>query len=69
MRPVCGLASNIQASAPISGVEMIGAIDANSTSQRPGISVRATAQARNVPTTMAIAAVLDAMMMVLRMAW
>ena len=68
MRPVCGLASRIQASAPTSGVEMKGMTEASSTSRRPGMSVRTTAQARNVPATTAITDVPALMMMVLRIA-
>ena len=68
MSPVCGLASRIQASAPTSGVEMNGITEASSTRRRPGMSVRTTAQARNVPDTTAIAAVPAAMISVLRMA-
>ena len=69
MRPVCGLASRIQASAPTSGVEMNGMMEASSTSLRPGMSVRTTAQASKVPTAMANSALPAAIRSVLRIAW
>ena len=68
MRPVRGLASRIQASAPMKGVDMNGTIEAASTIRRPGISVRTTAQAMKVPNVVAKNDAQQAMMRVLRIA-
>ena len=66
--PTSGLPRRIQASAPMNGVEMNGTIEAISTMFRPGMSVRTTLQARNVPAIAAKSAAPVAMMTVLTMA-